>query len=388
MIKFGCVKSPNIYLDNNSTTPMDERVLESMLPFFRYNFGNSASNHHFGKTIKKEVENAREKIGEIIGSSPNEIILTSGATESINLALKGLAFNSGEKRHIITVQTEHKAVLDSCKYLQTIGFEIDYLGVDSLGMIDLSYLKSIIRDDTLVVSVMCANNETGVIQNIKEIGEIVRNSNALFMSDATQAIGKLKINAEENFIDIMCYSAHKFYGPKGIGALYLNRSRINKNMLTPQIHGGGHENGLRSGTSNVPLIIGFAKACEISNLEFPQNQDEIIIMRDYLESELLKIKGVQINGSKIYRLNNTTNISFENIDANVLIGQLNSISISNGSACNSSVFEPSHVLMAMGISKERAYGSVRFSLGKFNSMDEIEISLKMIHKILNNTYHA
>jgi cysteine desulfurase len=359
-----------------------------MLPFFRDNFANSASNHPFGKKIKKDVDQARVLIGEIIGASPNDIILTSGATESINLAIKGLAFNAGEKRHIITIQTEHKAVLDTCKYLETIGFEIDYIGVDSEGMIDLSYLESILREDTLLVCVMYANNETGVIQNIREIGAIVRNSNALFMSDATQAIGKLNIDAEEDFIDIMCYSAHKFYGPKGIGALYLNRRRVNRNMLTPLVHGGGQENGLRSGTLNVPSIIGFAKACEISNQELPLYSEKVKSMRDFLESEFMKINGAIINGQKTTRLNNTTNVSFENIDANVFIGQLNSISISNGSACNSSVFEPSHVLMAMGIQNDRAYSSLRFSVGKFNTMDEIKTTLNMIHKILNINYHA
>ena len=381
------MKQTNIYLDYNSTTPLDERVLKSMLPFFKDNFANSASNHHFGKKIKREVDNARELIGEIIGASSNEITLTSGATESINLAIKGLAFNSGKMRHIITVRTEHKAVLDCCKYLETIGFEVDYLEVDSEGIINISDLKFAIRVDTLLVCVMYANNETGVIQNIKEIGEVVRNSNAFLMSDATQVIGKIKINAEDNFIDILCYSAHKFYGPKGIGALYLNRNRVSKNLLIPQIHGGGHENGLRSGTLNVPSIIGFAKACEISNSEISLYYGKIKEMRDFLELELMKVNGARINGNTTNRLNNTTNISFENIDANVFIGQINSLSISNGSACNSSVFEPSHVLMAMGIEKERAYSSLRFSIGKFNTMDEIKESLKLIHNILNiNSY--
>jgi cysteine desulfurase len=359
-----------------------------MLPFFNGKFANPSSTHHFGKIINKDVENSRAQIARIIGANLNEITITSGATESINLAIKGIALKSNDKRHIITVQTEHKAVLDCCKYLESIGYEVDYLGVDQDGLIDLSELKSLIKDDTLLVSIMWVNNETGVIQNIKEIGEIVQNTDALFMTDATQAVGKIEVNVEENNIDVLCFSAHKFYGPKGIGALYLNSRRIKKNNILVQIQGGGQEKGLRSGTLNVPSIIGFGKACEIASFEKFEFAERIKELRDFFEFELLKNEGITVNGSLTNRLYNTSNVSIANFDANVLIGQLNSIAISNGSACNSAVFEPSYVLKSMGIHDELAYGSLRFSFGKFNTMEEIKTAIGQIENLLKKSSHA
>lgn len=359
-----------------------------MLPYFSSNFANPASTHHFGSLIKKEIDNSRGQIARIIGANSNEITITSGATESINLALKGIALKSNNKRHIITVQTEHKAVLDCCKYLESVGYEVDYLGVNKDGLINLSELKSLIKEDTLLVSIMWVNNETGVIQNIKEIGEIIHNTDAFFMTDATQAVGKIEIDVEENNIDILCFSAHKFYGPKGIGALYLNSRRIKKNNILAQIHGGGHEGGLRSGTLNVPSIIGFGKACEIASIEKFEFFEIIRGLRDFFEFELLKHKGITVNGSITNRLYNTSNVSLANIDANVFIGQLNSVAISNGSACNSAVFEPSHVLKSMGVQDGLAYGSLRFSFGKFNTMEEIKTALGLIDNLLKKSYYA
>lgn len=375
-----------IYFDNNSTTKIDERVIDSMLPFMRELYGNNSSTHNFGNEINKTINDSRYRIAEIINASPKEIIFTSGATEGINLILKGLSFSpNNQKKHIITVSTEHKAVLDTCKYLETLGFEIEYLPVDNCGLIDLDLLKEYIRKDTLLVSVMYVNNETGVIQDIKGISRICKNSDSYFMCDATQAVGKLLVDVNELGIDIMTFSAHKFYGPKGIGVLYLNTDKINQKNIIPLLHGGGQENGLRSGTTNVSSIVGMCKALNLALLEMDTNINYIGKLRDLLESELLKFSKTFINRSKT-RIFNTTNICFHGEDASILIGKMKNVAISNGSACNSSLFEPSHVLKNMGLSNDDCNSSIRFSLGKFNSEEEVYAVVDYLKQILKDKH--
>ncbi len=372
----------NIYFDNNATTPTDPRVLDAMLPFLKENFANSSSTHNFGQSINEKVKDARELISDFVNAEPNEIIFTSGATEAINLAIKGVAESYSSKgKHIITVSTEHKAVLDTCKYLENKGYELTYLTVGENGLIDLEELQQAIKPNTILVSVMFVNNETGVIQPIQQIAKIAHEKGSLFMTDATQAVGKIKVDVEELGIDLLCFSGHKMYAPKGIGALYV-RQRGNKVKLTPQVHGGGHEQGLRSGTLNVSGIIALAKACEIAKEEMEQNRYKIELLRNNLENELLKLPNTFLNGHKTKRIFNTSNICFNGQDANVIIGRLKNIAISNGSACSSSVIEPSHVLNAMGLSNEEAFASLRFSLGKLNTTEDIEIVLTSFKKII------
>jgi len=369
-----------IYLDNNSTTAVDDRVIEVMLPFFKTNYGNASSTHFYGLETKKAIENSREIISSFINCDSKEIIFTSGATESINIALKGIALNpNNNKKHIITLQTEHKAVLDTCKYLETVGFDVDYLPVNNDGLLDLNKLIETIREDTFLVCIMWVNNETGVIQPIKEIGTIAKANNILFMTDATQAVGKLPIDLMEyNSIDLLCFSAHKFYGPKGIGALYINSETISKSNISPLLHGGGHELSLRSGTLNVPAIVGFAMACQIASLEMESNHNYIKNLRDILENELLKIEGAFIKGNKEQRLYNTTNICFPNFDANIFINKYKTIAVSNGSACTSALVVPSHVLIAMGLNDNYSLGSLRISLGHNNDETDIEKMIEVI----------
>ncbi|MDP2089499.1 MAG: cysteine desulfurase family protein [Flavobacteriaceae bacterium] len=369
------------YLDYNSTTPIDSRVLEAMLPFLKDNFANPSSTHHFGQTINEKVKQAREQIADFINAEPNELIFTSGATEAINIAIKGVAESYSNKgKHIVTVSTEHKAVLDTCKDLERKGFEVTYLPVHSNGLIDLDELDKNIRLDTILVSVMYVNNETGVIQPIKEIASIAHEKGALFMTDATQAVGKIEIDLDDLGIDLLCFSGHKMYAPKGIGALYV-RQRENKVKLTPQIHGGGHEQGLRSGTLNVSGIIALAKACEIASHEMKQNHKTVNELRDKLEQELLKLPNTSLNGGSVNRIYNTTNICFKGQDANVMIGRMKDIAVSNGSACSSAVVEPSHVLKAMGLSGDDAFASLRFSIGKYNNNEDIETVIKKIKEL-------
>lgn len=372
-----------IYLDYNSTTPIDPRVLEAMLPYLKDNFANPSSTHHFGQSINEKVKEAREQIADFIKATSNELIFTSGATEAINIAIKGVAESYSTKgKHIITVSTEHKAVLDTCKYLERKGFEVTYLPVQSNGLIDLNDLEKSIRPDTILVSVMYVNNETGVIQPIKEISKIAHETGALFMTDATQAVGKIEIDVDDLGVDLLCFSGHKMYAPKGIGSLYV-RQRDYKVKLVPQTLGGGHEQGLRSGTLNVPGIIGLAKACEINSLEMTQNQKNIAELRDFLEAELLKLPNTHLNGDSEKRIFNTTNICFQGQDANVMIGRLKDIAVSNGSACSSAVFEPSHVLKAMGLSNDEAFASLRFSLGKYNVRYEIDSVINRLKTLLS-----
>ena len=376
-----------IYFDNNATTPIDKRVLDAMLPFLKDNFANSSSTHHFGQSINEKVKQAREQIADFINAESNELIFTSGATEAINIAIKGVAESYSNKgKHIITVSTEHKAVLDTCKDLERKGFEVTYLPVQSNGLIDLAELEKAIRLDTIIVSVMYVNNETGIIQPIKDISKIAREKGALFMTDATQAVGKMEIDVDDLGVDLLCFSGHKMYAPKGIGALYV-RQRGNKVKLTPQIHGGGHEQGLRSGTLNVPGIIALEKACEIASQEMTLNKKNISELRDSLESELLKLPNTSLNGDSENRIYNTTNICFKGQDANVMIGRMKNIAVSNGSACSSAVVEPSHVLKAMGLCDEDAFASLRFSLGKFNTLEDIETVINRIKELTQPNFN-
>lgn len=372
-----------IYLDNNSTTQVDERVVKEMLPYLTHNYFNPSSANSSGKRIMQLVNNARNLIAETINVDPSGIYFTSGSTEAINIALKGFIQNDKIRgKHIVTVKTEHSAVLETCKYLETVGFDVTYLEVKSDGLISLEELKESIRPDTFLVSVMFVNNETGVIQPIKEISEIAHSHGALFMSDTTQAIGKLNIDADDLNIDILCISGHKIHAPKGIGVLYLS-NKINKSLITPNAHGGKQESGLRAGTLNVPGIIALAKACEIARTENLKNQIHISKLKYQLENELLKIPNTKINGNLINRIFNVSNICFMGIDANVLIGKLQNLSVSNGSACNSMIFQPSHVLTAMGLSENEAMSSVRFSLGKFNTENEIKEAIEIINYNIN-----
>lgn len=377
----------HIFLDYNSTTPIDPRVLEAMLPFLKDNFANASSTHHFGQSISAKVKQAREQIADFINAEPNELIFTSGATEAINIAIKGVSESYSNKgKHLITISTEHKAVLDTCKDLERKGFDVTYLHVQANGLIDLDILQKAFRPDTILVSMMYVNNETGIIQPIKEIATLTHQNGALFMTDATQAVGKIKIDVDDLDIDLLCFSGHKMYAPKGIGVLYV-RQRGNKVKLTPQIHGGGHEQGLRSGTLNVPGIIALAKAYEIASEEMTINQRNISALRDKLETELLKLPNTSLNGDSENRIYNTTNICFKGQDADVLIGRMKNIAVSNGSACSSAVVQPSHVLRAMGLSNDDAFASLRFSLGKFNTLEDIETVINRIKELTQPNFN-
>lgn len=375
-------KEQTIYFDNNATTPIDKRVLDAMLPFLTDNFANASSTHHFGITANEAVKKARIQVAELIGADENEIIFTSGSTEAINIALKGVAENYSSKgRHIVTVSTEHYAVLDTCKHLESKGYEATYLSVDKNGLIDLNELKNSLRADTILVCVMYVNNETGVIQPIKEIASFAHEVGALYMCDATQAAGKIEIDVDTFGIDLLCMSGHKMYAPKGVGALYV-RQRMNRVKVSAYTHGGGHEQGVRSGTLNVAGIVALAKACEISQQEMKQDTERISALRNELENELLKIEGTFVNGKTENRIFNTTNICFRGSDANVMIGRMKNVAVSNGSACTSAVVEPSHVLTAMGLSEDDAFASIRFSLGRFNTSEEIKKVIEIIYKTL------
>lgn len=366
------------YLDYNATTPVDPRVLDAMLPFLKEHFANPSSTHYFGTTINKAVKKVRTQVADLIGAGEKEIIFTSGSTEAINIALKGVAENYSEKgKHIITVSTEHKAALDTCKYLETRGYEITYLSVRQNGLIDLNVLKKALRSDTILVCVMFVNNETGVIQPIQEIASLTHEAEALFMTDATQAVGKIGVNVNDLGIDILSLSGHKMYAPKGIGALYVKKGI----KLPAYTHGGGHENGLRSGTLNVPGIVALGKGCEIAEQEMKYDAERIASLRNELENELIKIPDTFVNGSTENRIHNVSNICFKGCDANVMIGRMKNIAVSNGSACTAAIVEPSHVLRAMGLSDDDAFASIRFSLGKFNTEEEIKTVIKTISEL-------
>lgn len=379
------IKDQIIYLDNNATTPVDERVLAAMMPFLTTNYANANSTHLFGVGAYEAVKTARNQVADLIGAEAYEIIFTSGSTEAINLAIKGVAENySAKGKHIITVVTEHTAVLDTCHYLETKGFEVTYLPVMPDGLIELSVLKNALRKDTILVSVMMANNETGVIQPITEIAELSHSVGALFMTDATQSIGKIPVDVDSLGIDLLCMSGHKIYAPKGIGALYI-RQRNNRIKIPALIHGGGHERGFRSGTLNVPGIVALGTACALAQKEMIKNAEHILALRDYLETELLKIDGTSVNGNIHFRLFNTSNILFNGVDSDAMIMGLSNpendlplIAVSNGSACTSASIDPSHVLIAMGLDETAAFNCIRFSLGKFNTKKEISILTETI----------
>lgn len=363
-----------IYLDGHATTPVDPRVLEAMLPFFTEHFGNAASvGHCYGWEAEAAVKKARETLAAAINASPEEIVFTSGATESNNLAIKGIAeahFSRG--RHIVTVQTEHNAVLDPCAYLATLGFEITYLPVQPNGLVDLNDLDAALRDDTILVSVMAANNEIGVLQPLAEIGARCRARGIFFHSDAAQAIGKVPLDVEAMQIDLISLTAHKVYGPKGIGALYVRR-RNPRVTLAAQQHGGGHERGMRSGTLYTPQIVGFAKAVEMGLAEMQAETPRLKGLRDYLWARLQVCNGLHLNGHPSQRLPGNLNISIDGVDGTALLLGLRSlVAISSGSACSSASRKPSHVLKALGHSDDLAYATLRFGLGRFTTADEIE----------------
>lgn len=370
-----------IYLDYQATTPTDPRVVEAMLPYFTEVFGNPHSRSHaYGWQAEEAVETARKQIADVIGASEKEIIFTSGATESNNLALKGLAkFYGDEKNHIITVLTEHKCVLESCRFLEEEGFEVTYLPVDQQGFIDLEQLKAAIKDTTLVVSIMAANNEIGTIQKIKEIGQITRERGVFFHTDAAQAFGKIPLDVDEMNIDLMSISAHKIYGPKGIGALYVRR-RPRVRVLA-QIHGGGQERGLRSATLATPLIVGFGKAAAIAMEEMQAEDQRLSKLRSYMWERLSgELDEIYLNGSLEHGLSNNLNISFGFIEGESLMMAVKELAVSSGSACTSASLEPSYVLNALGVSVELAHSSLRMSFGRFTTQEEIEFACERIIK--------
>lgn len=377
-----------IYLDNNATTRIDPRVLETMMPFLTDNFANAASTHPFGVSAHEAVKTARQQLANLLHCDPHELVFTSGATEAINLAMKGVAdVYSPTKKHIVTVQTEHKAVLDVCAYLEKRSYEITYLPVQSNGLLALDVVKAALRPDTLLVSVMWVNNETGVIQPIRDIAKLTHDAGALFMTDATQAVGKLAIDVDKDGIDLLTFSAHKFYGPKGVGGLYVRQhnlasSSIRKVKLEAVLHGGGHERGLRSGTLNVPGIVGMGQAAELAPIADRQEIQRITSLRDQLESKLLQIPGTSVNGDREQRLYNTTNICFGNCDSDALIMGLDGIAVSNGSACTAASIDPSHVLLALGLDEHQAFNCLRFSLGRFTTKDNIDTTIKAVKEIV------
>jgi cysteine desulfurase len=373
-----------IYFDYNATTPVDPRVLEAMLPFYTVHFGNAArKNHVFGWQADDAVTIAREQIAAFIHANANEIIFTSGATESVNLALKGIAESYALKgNHIITLTTEHKAVLDTCKRLEQKGIAVTYLPVQLNGLVNLSDLEAAIQPNTILIAVMYANNEIGVIQNIAAISAIAKQHNVLFFSDATQAVGKIPVNVLQDGIDVMAFSAHKIYGPKGVGALYVRRKNPRVKLMS-QMDGGGHEKGMRSGTLNVPGIVGFGKAAEICQQQMEQDAANTAYLRNKLEAALLQLKGTIINGSVEHRLPHVSNVSFKNRDGDALLRAFNKhIAVSSGSACTSATLQPSHVLKAIGVPDDLALSSVRFSLGRFTTETEVDTAIQLIEKTL------
>lgn len=373
------------YLDYNATTPVDERVITLVNEYFSNFYGNASSLYSFGNNSRKSIDKAKISIGNLLNVEAESIHFTSGATESINLALKGLALHpNNTKKHIITCTTEHNAVLETCNYLENIGFKIDYLPVDQQGMIDLDLLKSTINEDTLLICLMWVNNETGVVHPIEKIGKIAKQSEVYFVCDGTQGVGKLPIEVVTSNIDILCFSGHKLYAPKGIGAIYIDDSITRQNKIQPLIHGGGQENGLRSGTYNVPLIAGLGLACDIAQNEMAINESQIKLLRDYLESELLKFEGSYLNGNSQNRIYNTVNICIPRFDTEIFIGMNKDIAVSNGSACSSALIQPSHVLLAMGLSNNDAMNSLRISLGKHNTKKDIDLLLQRIDNFLNS----
>jgi cysteine desulfurase len=369
-----------IYLDHNATTPMDPRVLEAMLPYFVENFGNAASrNHSFGWHAEEAVDYAREQIAQLIGADPKEIIFTSGATEGDNLGIKGVyEMYASKGNHIITCTTEHKAVLDTCKHLEKLGAEVTYLEVQPDGLIDLKQLEAAMKPTTILVAIMYANNEIGVIQPVKEIGAIAKKHGALFFTDAVQSVGKIPVDVIADGIDIMAFTAHKMYGPKGVGALYVRRKNP-RVKVTAQVDGGGHERGMRSGTLNVPGIVGFGKACELARLEMAADTERISKLRDKLENALKVIDETYVNGNPAHRLPHVSNISFKYVEGEgLMMGFNKDIALSSGSACTSASLEPSYVLKALGLGDDLAHSSLRFGLGRYTTEEQIDFTIKAV----------
>ncbi|MDB5063471.1 MAG: cysteine desulfurase IscS [Mucilaginibacter sp.] len=370
-----------IYLDNNATTPMDPRVLEAMLPYFNEKFGNAASrNHPFGWVAEEGVDYAREQVAKLINASEKEIIFTSGATESDNLAIKGVFEMYKEKgNHIITAVTEHKAVLDACKHVEKLGGRVTYLPVKEDGLVDLAELEAAMTSETILVSIMYGNNEIGVIQPIKEIAAIAHKFGALFMTDATQAVGKIPVDVIADGIDLLALSAHKMYGPKGVGALYVRRKgpRV---KVTAQMDGGGHERGMRSGTLNVPGIVGLGKACEIAGLEMESEAKRLSTLRDKLERSLTVLEESYVNGNVEHRLPHVANISFKYVEGEGLMMAMKDLAVSSGSACTSASLEPSYVLKSLGLSDDLAHSSIRFGLGRFTTEEEVDYAIEVTKK--------
>ena len=370
-----------LYMDNHATTPMDPRVLDAMLPYFGTIFGNAASrNHQFGWEAEQAVDKAREQISKLIGCTPKEIIFTSGATESNNLAIKGIAEMYREKgNHVITQVTEHKAVLDTCKKLERQGFDVTYLPVQEDGLISLDALKAAMTEKTILVTIMYANNEIGVVQPIREIGKLCHERGIIFHTDAVQAVGKIPVNVQEDNIDVLSLTAHKIYGPKGVGALYVRR-RNPRVQITEQINGGGHERGMRSGTLNVPGIVGLGKACEIAGEEMAAETARLKDLRDYLKHKFENaLDYVHVNGNMDHHLPGNLNMSFVHVEGESLLMGINDIAVSSGSACTSATLEPSYVLKALGLGDDVAHSSIRFGLGRFNNKAEVDyVSDKVI----------
>jgi cysteine desulfurase len=367
------MKTP-IYFDNHATTPADPRVVEAMLPYFTMKFGNAASrNHSFGWEAEKAVDNARKQIADLIGATPKEIIFTSGATESDNLAIKGVAEMYAEKgNHIITAATEHKAVLDTCKKLEKHGYRVTYLPVKADGLVDLDMLRETITDKTVLITLMYANNEIGVIHPVREIGRIAHEKGVLFHTDGVQAVGKVSVDVIKDNIDLMSMSAHKIYGPKGVGALYVRR-KSPRVQITAQMDGGGHERGMRSGTLNVPGIVGMGEACAICQREMAEESKRLSHLRDKLRNKFeAELDEVFINGSMEHRLPHNLNISFAYVEGESLLMGINDVAVSSGSACTSATLEPSYVLKALGVGDDLAHTSIRFGLGRFNTEEEVD----------------
>ena len=369
-----------IYLDHNATTPMDPRVLETMIPYFTENFGNAASrNHSFGWHAEEAVDYAREQIAQLIGADPKEIIFTSGATEGDNLGIKGVyEMYASKGNHIITCTTEHKAVLDTCKHLEKLGAEVTYLEVQPDGLIDLKALEAAMRPTTILVAIMYANNEIGVVQPVKEISAIAKKHGALFFTDAVQAVGKIPVDVNADGIDLMAFTAHKMYGPKGVGALYVRRKNP-RVKVTAQLDGGGHERGMRSGTLNVPGIVGFGKAAEIARLDMAGDTERISKLRDKLENALKVIDESYVNGNPAHRLPHVSNISFKYVEGEgLMMGFNQDIALSSGSACTSASLEPSYVLKALGLGDDLAHSSLRFGLGRYTTEEQIDFTIKAV----------
>jgi cysteine desulfurase len=379
-------KNRLIYLDNNSTTPTDPRVVDTMLPYFYEKPGNAASRSHpFGWMAEEAVDYAREQIANLLEADTKEIIFTSGATEGDNLGIKGVfEMYASKGNHIITATTEHKAVLDTCQKLEKQGAEVTYLKVNNEGLIDLNELEAAITNKTILVCIMWANNETGVIQPMKAIGDICAKKGVLLMSDATQAVGKIPVNPRETGVHILAFTSHKMYGPKGVGALYVSRKNP-RVKVTAQMDGGGHERGMRSGTLNVPGIVGFGKAAEIAKQEMAQDAERVSKLRDKLQAGLCQMEETYINGTQEARMPHVTNISFKHVEGEGLMMTFNkNIAVSSGSACTSASLEPSYVLVALGLGDDLAHSSIRFSLGRFTTEEEIDFTIEAITKGVNH----